>query len=190
MYPMNSSTQSWIFEGNVRKTLLLWHITSIHHQICIPPKILCFVLAIVHKRGDHLLRFGHDAVERGNSVGAPMPGRFEQWFFIHSPCSPQLLILILIADSAEMKWTSKSHWTSGSDRACPFNFKWCTSNTFFYNNSINWLSGQPNNAFNQQECVQMMLNTGSGVATTYDDQPCSFLSYYICEVHILQKIIA
>jgi hypothetical protein len=82
-----------------------------------------------------------------------------------------------------MKWMSKSHWTSGSDRACPFNFKWCTSNTFFYNNSINWLGGQPNNAFNQQECVQMMLNTGTGMATTYDDQPCSFLSYYICEVY-------
>jgi hypothetical protein len=89
--------------------------------------------------------------------------------------------------SADMKWMSKSHWTSGSDRACPFNFKWCTSNTFFYNNSINWLSGQPNNAFNQQECVQMMLNTGTGVATTYDDQPCSFLSYYICEVRPYTK---
>jgi hypothetical protein len=87
-----------------------------------------------------------------------------------------------MADLAEMKWTSKSHWTSGSHRGCPFNFKWCTADSYFYNNSINWQSGQPNNAFNQQECVQMMLNTGAWAATTYDDQPCSFLSYYICEV--------
>ncbi|XP_059469524.1 uncharacterized protein LOC132193130 [Neocloeon triangulifer] len=86
-------------------------------------------------------------------------------------------------NNANMKINGRSYWTSGSQQSCPFNFKWCTSpnNTFFYNSSINWLAGQPNNAFNAQGCVQMTLATGPATSTTYDDQPCSFVNYFICE---------
>jgi hypothetical protein len=83
--------------------------------------------------------------------------------------------------SVDMKWSSRSHWTSGSHQGCPFNFKWCTSNSYFYNNTINWQQGQPNNAFNAQGCVQLMMTTGAVSASTYDDQPCNFANYYICE---------
>jgi Lectin C-type domain len=76
----------------------------------------------------------------------------------------------------------KYHWTSGSDQACPFNFRWCTSTSYFGNTSINWSAGQPNNAFGLHDCVQLMLTTGLASASTYDDQPCNFASYFICEV--------
>ncbi|CAB3381754.1 Hypothetical predicted protein [Cloeon dipterum] len=86
-------------------------------------------------------------------------------------------------NNGDMRWSDRSFWTSGSDQSCPFNFQWCTapSSSFFYNSSINWLAGQPNNAFNQQDCVQLRLTTGSWTASTYDDQPCNFVSFYICE---------
>jgi hypothetical protein len=77
---------------------------------------------------------------------------------------------------------SKYYWTSGSDQACPFNFRWCTSTGYITNTSINWSPGQPNHAFGIQDCVQLMLTTGPAYSSTYDDQPCNFANNFICEV--------
>jgi len=81
-----------------------------------------------------------------------------------------------------MKYSNRVFWTSGYDFGCPFNFRWCSSTGFFGNTSINWFSGQPNNARNIQDSVQLTLNTGVATTSAYNDEVGTFASYYICEV--------
>jgi len=80
-----------------------------------------------------------------------------------------------------MKYTNRIFWTSGVDSGCPYNFRWCASNSTFNNASINWLSGQPNNLNGIQDCVQFMLTTGMWTASAFNDESCGYANYYICE---------
>lgn len=89
-----------------------------------------------------------------------------------------------------MKYTNRIFWTSGVDSGCPFNFRWCSTNTTFTNASINWLSGQPNNLNGIQDCVQFMLTTGLWTSSAFNDESCAYANYYICEAerNVLQSI--
>lgn len=89
-----------------------------------------------------------------------------------------------------MKYTNRIFWTSGTDLGCPFNFRWCSSNTSFTNASINWLAGQPNNLNGIQDCVQFMLTTGMWTSSAFNDESCAYANYYICEAErsVLQSI--
>jgi Lectin C-type domain len=85
---------------------------------------------------------------------------------------------------ADMRYINKIFWTSGSDRDCPFNFKWCTAttNVSFYANSIQWQPGQPNNMNGVQDCVQLTLNAANVSENSYNDEPCLYANHFICEV--------
>jgi Lectin C-type domain len=80
------------------------------------------------------------------------------------------------------RFNGKTFWTSGSDEGCPFKFRWCSTGAWFSNTSVNWLPGQPNNAYGVQDCVQITLNTGTWGQSFYNDDPCTFTYPYICEV--------
>jgi Lectin C-type domain len=82
---------------------------------------------------------------------------------------------------------SRSYWTSASQKGCNLEFRWCSSNITFGSTSINWVMGQPNNLQGVQDCVQVALQPGAPLAT-FNDDPCSYSYYYLCEVSMFHPI--
>jgi len=77
---------------------------------------------------------------------------------------------------------SRFYWTSASQRGCNLYFKWCSSNVTFGPTSINWIQGQPNNLNGVQACVQMTVTPGNTTLLAFNDDPCAYTYYYMCEV--------
>lgn len=83
---------------------------------------------------------------------------------------------------AELNYTTRGFWTSGSQRGCPLKvFKWCSTNELFGPITY-WAPGQPNYANGVQDCIQMTLNMGNVANTVINDESCFTPFNFICEV--------
>lgn len=72
-------------------------------------------------------------------------------------------------------------WTSGTDQAEEGNFFWMgTGRPFTF---TNWNAGEPNNfkyENNEEEhCLELWNRDGKGLR--WNDTPCSFETYFVCE---------
>lgn len=73
-------------------------------------------------------------------------------------------------------------WTSGTDLAEEGNFFWMANGrpiTF-----TNWNAGEPNNFRyengEEENCLELWNRDGKGLK--WNDSPCSFETYFVCEV--------
>lgn len=73
-------------------------------------------------------------------------------------------------------------WTSGTDLADEGNFFWMATGrpiTF-----TNWNAGEPNNFRyengEEENCMELWNRDGKGLK--WNDSPCSFETYFVCEV--------
>lgn len=73
-------------------------------------------------------------------------------------------------------------WTSGTDLADEGNFFWMANGrpiTF-----TNWNAGEPNNFRyengEEENCLELWNRDGKGLK--WNDTPCSFETYFVCEV--------
>lgn len=73
-------------------------------------------------------------------------------------------------------------WTSGTDLADEGNFFWMANGrpiTF-----TNWNAGEPNNFRyengEEENCMELWNRDGKGLK--WNDSPCSFETYFVCEV--------
>lgn len=70
-----------------------------------------------------------------------------------------------------------SVWIGGSDQQVEGVFVWIDSgNNFTF---TNWHGIQPDNAGNNEHCVEMFGRTG-----TWNDRPCSYGTPFVCEKDI------
>jgi hypothetical protein len=71
-------------------------------------------------------------------------------------------------------------WTSGTDKGCKRQYKWCSKNEEMNVGEINWKSGEPNSA--SGDCVFVKFSNASADASTYAVADCSEVKNFICEV--------
>ncbi|KAL4711449.1 hypothetical protein ACJJTC_005573 [Scirpophaga incertulas] len=73
-------------------------------------------------------------------------------------------------------------WTSGTDLAEEGNFYWMSNGRPL--TYVNWNSGEPNNFRyengEEENCLELWNRDGKGLK--WNDSPCSFETYFICEV--------
>ncbi len=73
-------------------------------------------------------------------------------------------------------WTATHFWTSCTDSASERSWFWDSTKTYLYPGYANWGRGQPDNAGNNENCMEII----SGI---WNDQACSFQMDAICEAH-------
>lgn len=88
---------------------------------------------------------------------------------------------LILKKSIQSGYGNEHFWTSGTDLADEGNFFWMANGkpiTF-----TNWNAGEPNNFryenSEEENCLELWNRDGKGLK--WNDSPCSFETYFICE---------
>lgn len=114
----------------------------------------------------------------------PFENVIHLWKCMSHKCQQQIIRFIYEFNIKKIVsgFGNEHFWTSGTDLAEEGNFFWMSTGrpiTF-----TNWNAGEPNNFEyengEQENCLELWNRDGKGLK--WNDSPCSFETYFVCEV--------